>query len=61
AFAGGRYPFDNEEIREIIRYAWKTIWPEAKEINRDTLPEIELVTMSLQDWWKRNQDSTLNS
>jgi hypothetical protein len=56
-FGDERYPYDAQEIRDIIQYAWETIWPnDAAPRTIEKMPEIELVTMSLEDWW-----STRNS
>jgi hypothetical protein len=49
--AGSRYPYDDEEIREIINLAYKTIWPE--DILPADAPDIQLVKKSLDDWWNR--------
>lgn len=48
-FSGGSYPFDDEEIRDIIEFAYRTIWPDA--ILPVDVPNIQFVQMSLEDWW----------
>jgi hypothetical protein len=45
------YPFDDAEVREIIHYAWKTIWPDAAPIPPGGPPGVKIVPMSLDDWW----------
>lgn len=48
-FAGSRYPYDSEEIREIIEFAYRTIW--SNDILPTDVPDVQLVQMSLDDWW----------
>ena len=42
-FAGGRYPYDSEEVREIIEFAYRTIWPDSWPIDAEKVPEIEFI------------------
>ena len=49
AFAGGRYPYDDDEVREIVHYARSTIWPDAGPVP-DRGPDVRLVNLSLQEW-----------
>jgi hypothetical protein len=52
-FAGGTdFPYEQEQVREIIEYAWKTIWPDAPPIPSGCPPGVELVSMSLEEWWR---------
>src|SRR5437867_1045758 len=50
-FAGGRYPYDEQEVREIIHYAWKTIWPDSTPLLPGGPNGVEIVPMSIDDWW----------
>jgi hypothetical protein len=50
---GYRYPYDDGEVREIIRYIRKTIWPEAGPINCDAVKDLKLVYTSKFDWWEQ--------
>jgi hypothetical protein len=47
-----RYPYSDEEIREIIRYARHIIWPETSTAELSEPPNVRLVQMPLEDWWK---------
>ena len=51
-FSGGRYPYEPEEVREIIYYAWKTIWPDSEPVSDSTLLAVKLVRMTLEEWWE---------
>jgi hypothetical protein len=48
---GGRYGWDDEEVREIIRYIRRTIWPELPPVNPDEVKDVKLVYTSRFDWW----------
>ena len=47
---GGRYPFDDKDVREIIAFAWKTIWPDARPIPPGGPPGVRLIEMPLEQW-----------
>ncbi|WP_224248812.1 hypothetical protein [Hyalangium gracile] len=53
SWGGGRYPFDAEEVRAIIEYAYQTLWPGAPLPSRDELSQVELVSMPLEEWWAK--------
>lgn len=42
-FAGSRYGFDDEDMREIIRYAYQTMFPDALTIPPAPPPDVTLV------------------
>jgi hypothetical protein len=48
---GSCYPFLDEEVREIIRYIRRTIWPELPPVNPDEVKDVKLVYTSRFDWW----------
>ncbi|CBN59249.1 MULTISPECIES: hypothetical protein [Kamptonema] len=53
------YPYENEEIREIIFYAWQTLWPNDTNVFIKEPIDIELVTIPIQEWWgSRFQETT---
>ncbi|MEW6734349.1 MAG: hypothetical protein AB1489_23690 [Acidobacteriota bacterium] len=54
-FAGDRYPYDDKEVREIIHYAWQTIWPDAQPIPPGGPVDVELINTSLDDWWAQRK------
>ncbi|MBI4852735.1 MAG: hypothetical protein HY819_13145 [Acidobacteria bacterium] len=60
SFGDGRYPYDEEEVREIIEYAWKTIWPDAAPISPNCHPEVNLVEIPTVEWWKNKDEQTKN-
>jgi hypothetical protein len=49
--AATEYPFRESEIREIVRYARKIIWPDAAPIPPGGPPGVKIVRMSIDDWW----------
>jgi hypothetical protein len=48
---GGRYGWDDKEVRDIIRYIRRTIWPELPPVNPDEVKDVKLVYTSRFDWW----------
>ncbi|MBI4851708.1 MAG: hypothetical protein HY819_07925 [Acidobacteria bacterium] len=54
-FSGGRYPYEPEEVREIIHYAWKTIWPDAAPITAESTKDTKLVSTTLDEWWESRE------
>jgi hypothetical protein len=48
---GGRYGWDDEEVRDIIRYIRRTIWPDLPPVNPDEVKDVKLVYTSRFDWW----------
>jgi hypothetical protein len=48
---GGVYGWDDEEVREIIRYIRRTIWPDLPPVNPDEVKDVKLVYTSRFDWW----------
>ncbi|NJO55293.1 MAG: hypothetical protein HC834_01880 [Rhodospirillales bacterium] len=58
-YQGGRYPFDDAELREIIAYTRSKLWPDAGPIPPDGPPGVRLVQMSIDDWWKSRQDKSI--
>lgn len=59
----GHYPYESEEIREIIFYAWQTLWGndsispannEAIPLTKDAI-DIEFVAIPIQEWWASRQ------
>ena len=49
---GGLYPWDDEEVREILQYILFVIWPDNSKINCEEVENIKLIDMSKFDWWK---------
>ena len=54
-FAGGRYPYDDEEVREILRYAVARIWPGAAPTAPEVLAEVRIVGDLSLDEWRRQR------
>ena len=52
-FSGGRYPYDGEEIREIIEVAYQTIWSDSSLPVE--APDIEIIQMPLEEWWIKRE------
>lgn len=54
-FSGSRYPYDRDEIREIIEFAYRTIWPNTPRVLLDNSHDVQLVPISLEEWWASEQ------
>jgi hypothetical protein len=54
--ASTTYPFEEEEVRDILRYMRKTLWPDAGPISPGGPPGVELVDMPLWEWRKRRRE-----
>ena len=52
------FPYEEEEVREIIRYAWETIWPDADPIPPGGPPGVRIVDISPEEWRARQADKT---
>jgi hypothetical protein len=55
--AGDRYPYSEEEIREIIAFARHTLWPNSPPVSPHEATEVTLVDMPLEEWWERHGTS----
>lgn len=49
AFAGGRYPYESDEIRQLIEFAYLTIW--SAHLPAKPNNSVQLISMPLEDWW----------
>ena len=47
------YPWDNEEVRKIIHYAWEKIWPNSS-IHPEKLSNVKLVDIPINEWREQN-------
>ena len=52
ALNGGRYPFDDGEMREMIRYCSETLFPVGKEPLEEDVGAVEIVQMPVEEWWR---------
>lgn len=50
--AGPVYSYEEEQVREIIEYAWKTIWPDSDPIPSGGPEGVKLVPTTLDQWWE---------
>ena len=50
-YDGGRYPYDSDDVREIIEYVLRTLWPDAAPIPAEELAKVKIVAVPLKDWW----------
>src|SRR6185437_5570127 len=50
-FAGSHYPFDDADVRAILRYIHRRTWP-GRPIP-STPPDVRLVDQPLMAWWAR--------
>jgi hypothetical protein len=48
---GGYYSWDDGDVREIIHYIRRTVWPNLPSIDPMEVKDVKLVPMSLFDWW----------
>lgn len=51
-FNGGRYPFDDEEMREMIRYCYEMLFPGVDVPREDVVRHVEIVEMPVEEWWE---------
>ena len=51
-YGKGMYPYDDEEVREILDYIYSVIWSDNTKINCEEVRNIELVNSNRFDWWK---------
>jgi hypothetical protein len=49
-FAGLRYPYDDEEVRDILRFLWRNLWTDRQPRPADQLPPVELAEMDADSW-----------
>lgn len=49
---GGMYPYDDEEVREILMYIRSIIWSDNSKVNCEEVKDVELVDINKFDWWK---------
>ena len=52
SFNGGRYPFDADEMREIISYVYVYLFQDRETPDIQVLESVQLVNVSLEEWWK---------
>ncbi|UQA61368.1 hypothetical protein [Polyangium aurulentum] len=52
AFNGGRYPFDDAEMREIVRHAYEVLFAADEGLPETDLSSVELVQMPVEEWWR---------
>jgi len=50
-FSGGRYPYDRDDIKEIIDFTYRTIWSDSPPVSQINSHDVQLVPISLEDWW----------
>lgn len=50
--AGPVYSYEEQQVREIIEYAWKIIWPDSKPIASGGPKDVKLVPTTLEQWWE---------
>lgn len=55
AFHGGRYPFDDGEMRAMIRYCNETLFPGDKGPGANEVGAVEIVQMPVEEWWERRE------
>lgn len=46
----GVFPFQSEEVRQILEHVWATLWPESTVPDPGEGVEVDLVPMSAEDW-----------
>jgi hypothetical protein len=50
-FSGSRYPYDSDDIIEIIDFIYRTIWSDLPPVSLSNSDDVQLVSISLDDWW----------
>jgi hypothetical protein len=51
----GNFPFLDEEVRDILRYVRRKIYPEAPPPDRDEVEDVEIVPQSRFEWWEQRE------
>ena len=49
---GGIYPFDDDEVRQILYYIRSVVWSDKLEVNCEEVKDVELLNTTNTDWWK---------
>ncbi|MEJ7848371.1 MAG: hypothetical protein WKF92_09805 [Pyrinomonadaceae bacterium] len=49
---GTLYDWEDEEVREVIRYIRSTIYPNADPVDCEKMKEVNLLPMGEYEWWK---------
>lgn len=55
------YSWDDEDVREIVRYIRSTIYPNAPPVNCDEVKNVKLVYTSRFEWWDKRRAEGLHS
>ena len=58
-YQGPRYPFTDPEMRDIMGYVLRTLWPEEQTDAEGLASEVELVDVALEDWPKLRDDQSV--
>jgi len=56
ALNGGRYPFDDGEMREMIRYCYETLFPGDKGPGEEDVGAVKIVQMPVEEWWAERSE-----
>jgi hypothetical protein len=51
--ADSEYEWEDSEARDLIQHIWKKIWPNTPPESTETLSEIRLVKVPLNEWRKK--------
>ena len=51
----GNYPFENEDVREILRYLRKKMYPDLPPPDPAEVKDVEIVPMSRFEWWDQRE------
>jgi hypothetical protein len=49
-FYGSGYPFSDQELHEILRYAYQEIWPDADISKPGMAVPVEFIDMTREEW-----------
>lgn len=52
---GGRYPFTDAEVREIVQYIRAIIWPENPPVDEEALNQVKFVNEPFSYWRQHRQ------
>ena len=52
SYAPIHYQYDQEEMKELLNHIKQVIWSTDSMLEREVIDSVELVDISLTDWWK---------
>ena len=51
----GNYPFEDEDVREILRYVRKKVFPDQPRPDRREVQDVDVAYQSVFEWWDQRE------